>query len=150
MMWAVADMPAFGDPNAPAQVHIAPEYIAGSRDDISVPNIVTSVLASYRGYDTLGEVAVIFTAGIGVTMLLMGRRPRRPRPEASQSQARRRAGRRLMKHHLVLRIVSKVLMPFIILFGLYVQFHGDFGPGGGFQAGHRGSGRNTVRASLRA
>ena len=40
-----------------------------------------------------------------------------------------------MKHHLVLRIVSKVLMPFIILFGLYVQFHGDFGPGGGFQAG---------------
>ena len=87
MMWAVADMPAFGDPNAPAQVHIAPEYIAGSRDDISVPNIVTSVLASYRGYDTLGEVAVIFTAGIGVTMLLMGRRPRRPRPEASQSQA---------------------------------------------------------------
>ncbi len=40
-----------------------------------------------------------------------------------------------MRHHLVLRVVSKILMPFIILFGLYVQFHGDFGPGGGFQAG---------------
>ena len=40
-----------------------------------------------------------------------------------------------MKHHLVLRVVSKVLIPFILLFALYVQFHGDFGPGGGFQAG---------------
>ena len=40
-----------------------------------------------------------------------------------------------MKHHRVLRVVSKLIIPFIFLFGLYVQFHGDFGPGGGFQAG---------------
>ena len=40
-----------------------------------------------------------------------------------------------MSHHLVVRVVSKLLIPFILLFGLYVQFHGDFGPGGGFQAG---------------
>ena len=40
-----------------------------------------------------------------------------------------------MNHHLVIRVVSKLLIPFILLFGLYVQFHGDFGPGGGFQAG---------------
>jgi multicomponent Na+:H+ antiporter subunit B len=40
-----------------------------------------------------------------------------------------------MRHHLVLRVVSKILIPFILVFALYVQFHGDFGPGGGFQAG---------------
>lgn len=40
-----------------------------------------------------------------------------------------------MKHDLVLRVIAKLLIPFILLFGLYVQFHGDFGPGGGFQAG---------------
>ncbi len=40
-----------------------------------------------------------------------------------------------MSHHLVLRVVAKLLIPFILVFGLYVQFHGDFGPGGGFQAG---------------
>ena len=40
-----------------------------------------------------------------------------------------------MSHHLVVRVVSKLMIPFILLFGLYVQFHGDFGPGGGFQAG---------------
>ncbi len=40
-----------------------------------------------------------------------------------------------MRHHLVLRAIAKMLIPFILLFALYVQFHGDFGPGGGFQAG---------------
>lgn len=40
-----------------------------------------------------------------------------------------------MEHHLILRVVSKFILPFIMLFALYVQFHGDFGPGGGFQAG---------------
>ena len=40
-----------------------------------------------------------------------------------------------MQHHLILRVVSKLLVPPILLFALYVQFHGDFGPGGGFQAG---------------
>jgi multicomponent Na+:H+ antiporter subunit B len=40
-----------------------------------------------------------------------------------------------MQHHLVLHVIAKLLLPFILLFALYVQFHGDFGPGGGFQAG---------------
>ena len=40
-----------------------------------------------------------------------------------------------MSHHLILRVVAKLLIPFILLYALYVQFHGDFGPGGGFQAG---------------
>lgn len=41
----------------------------------------------------------------------------------------------MIRRHLILRVITKVLMPFILLFALYVQFHGDFGPGGGFQAG---------------
>ena len=57
----------------PGLVHIVPSYIEGSENDIAVPNIVTAILASYRGYDTLGEVAVIFTAGMGV-IILLGRR----------------------------------------------------------------------------
>lgn len=73
LIYGTVDMPAFGDPMAPAMLHVVPEYIAGTRDDIQIPNIVTAVLASYRGYDTLGETAVIFTAGVGV-LLLLGRR----------------------------------------------------------------------------
>ena len=40
-----------------------------------------------------------------------------------------------MEHHLVLRVIAKLLIPLILIFALYVQFHGDYGPGGGFQAG---------------
>lgn len=72
---ATFDMPNFGDPEAPIHQHVAPRYIHQSGDEIGVPNIVTSVLASYRGYDTLGEVTVIFTAACGV-LALLGRRRR--------------------------------------------------------------------------
>lgn len=75
LIYGTLDMPAFGDPNAPGIRHVMPEYVSGTRDDIQIPNIVTAILASYRGFDTLGEAVVIFTALVGV-MLLIGRRRR--------------------------------------------------------------------------
>jgi len=80
LVYGTLDMPHVGDPDAPAHRHVAPRYLEQSPTEIGVPNVVTSVLASYRGYDTLGETAVILTAGIGVLLLL--RRPRRPRSSA--------------------------------------------------------------------
>lgn len=74
LVFATLDMPRFGDPNAPVHTHVAPRYIQDSPNETGVPNMVTSVLASYRGYDTLGETVVILTAGIGVLLLLGGRR----------------------------------------------------------------------------
>ena len=82
---ATLDMPAVGDPNAPANLHVAPRYIEDSPDEIGVPNVVTSVLGSYRGYDTMGETAVVFTAGIGVMILLSGSRRRRSASEGEQA-----------------------------------------------------------------
>ena len=72
LVYGTTDIPGFGDPQAPAQQHVAPRYISEGMKDTGVPNLVTAVLASYRGFDTLGEVTVIFTAGVGV-MLLLGR-----------------------------------------------------------------------------
>jgi len=74
LIYGTADIPAFGDPNAPAQQHVAPYYLEKSLPETGVPNVVTAVLASYRGFDTLGEVTVIFTAGIAVMLLIGGRR----------------------------------------------------------------------------
>ena len=74
VIYGIWDSPGFGDPNAPAHQHVAPRYIEQGPRETKVPNIVTAVLASYRGYDTLGEVTVIFTAGIAVLLLLGGRR----------------------------------------------------------------------------
>ncbi len=67
-------MPAFSDPNAPAHRHVGQHYLSTAVEDTGVPNVVTAVLASYRGYDTLGEVVVVFTAGAGVIALLRRRR----------------------------------------------------------------------------
>ena len=70
LIYGTLDMPDYGDPNAPIHRHVAPTYLRDSEPKTGVPNVVTSVLASYRGYDTLGETTVIFTAGIGVILLL--------------------------------------------------------------------------------
>ena len=77
LLWATLDMPHFGDPGAPAHGHVAPRYIEDSPTEIGIPNMVASVLASYRGYDTLGETTVIFAAGLGVLMILGGGLSRR-------------------------------------------------------------------------
>ncbi|MCL0076713.1 hypothetical protein M1O12_01620 [Dehalococcoidia bacterium] len=71
---AVIDMPAFGDPEAPAHRHVAPRYIARAYEETGVTNMVTAVLIDYRGYDTLGELTVIFAAGAAVLSLLVGRK----------------------------------------------------------------------------
>ena len=70
--------------NAPAQVHVAPHYLKESIEEIDVPNVVTSILASYRGFDTLGEVAVVFTAGIGVLLIISGLKSRRRREDEEE------------------------------------------------------------------
>jgi multicomponent Na+:H+ antiporter subunit B len=70
LVYAESDLPRSGDPAAPTRVHITPRYIEGSFPETKTPNIVTSVLADYRGYDTLGETTVIFTAGLAVMLIL--------------------------------------------------------------------------------
>ena len=77
LIYGTLDLPAFGDPQAPAQQHVAPHYLGQGVTETGVPNVVTAVLASYRGFDTLGEVTVIFTAGMGVLLLLGVTRRRR-------------------------------------------------------------------------
>ena len=70
LMYATIDLPALGDPNSPASAHVGAQYLEQNMSQIGIQNVVTSVLASYRGFDTLGEVLVVFTAGLAVVMLL--------------------------------------------------------------------------------
>lgn len=90
LVYGTWDIPAFGAPDAPAQTHVARYYIENAMPDTGVPNIVTAVLASYRGFDTLGEVTVIFTAAVAVLLLIGGRRPKPPvktKDEGKQDEA---------------------------------------------------------------
>ena len=70
LIYGTLDMPKWADPNSPASTHVSPYYLRHSLEHTATPNVVTSVLADYRGYDTLGEVTVIFTAGMGCILLL--------------------------------------------------------------------------------
>lgn len=87
LIYGTADIPYYGDPSNPIHHHIAPRYLEGSAKEIGVPNVVSAVLASYRGYDTLGETTVVFTAAIGVLVLIGGaRRPRSGEPPGPDSK----------------------------------------------------------------
>lgn len=86
LLYGARDMPQVGDPYAPANAHpkVAKHYLEASEHEVGPPNTVTSVLADYRGYDTLGETVVIFTAGLCVVLLLRFA-PRRRSDEESPS-----------------------------------------------------------------
>ena len=128
---ATFEQPVLGDPMAPVHQHVAPWYIEKTPELIDIPNMVTAILASFRGYDTLGEVIVILTAGIGVLSVLSFK-PKNQREISGQALGNKIRG---VQHHAILRVVGKLIIPILLLFGLLIQFHGKYTPGGGFSAG---------------
>jgi multicomponent Na+:H+ antiporter subunit B len=76
LAYGMQGLPEYSDRQAPIHTHVAPRYLQQGPKETGVPNIVTAVLASYRGYDTLGETVVVFTAGAGVIALLRRRQRR--------------------------------------------------------------------------
>lgn len=71
LIYGALGLPDFADPTAPIHHHVVPRYM---QNEVDVPNVVTAVLASFRGYDTLGETTVVLTAGAGIIALLRRRR----------------------------------------------------------------------------
>lgn len=80
LVYGALELPDFGDPEAPIHKNVVPRYL---ENEVEVPNVVTAVLASFRGYDTLGETTVVFTAGVGVIALL---RRRKKNPEKKRDE----------------------------------------------------------------
>jgi len=154
LIFATDDFPPWRDPHSPASEHVSPRYIEKSMEETGVPNLVTAVLADYRGYDTLFETAVIFTAGIACFLLLRTYREKEKESrlyrhvhtglivevEAGSrmreaSEHFERADRLWAPDDLIIRTACRILIPFIQLFGLQVLANGHHTPGGGFQGG---------------
>lgn len=128
LMSAVSDFPDWGDPHSPANSYrLSQGYITETFPETSVPNMVTAVLADYRGYDTMFETVVIFTAGIAIIAIL---RRYGPKNEVMPEQ-------KLYKKEpdLIVETTCRLMIPIIQLFALYVVAHGHHSPGGGFQGG---------------
>lgn len=86
LIWGTWQLPPFGVPIAPIHQTTTPEYLAAGIAHEIAPNVVTAVLADYRGFDTFGETTVVLTAGLGIMMLLRSRR-RKPAKSGGPNDA---------------------------------------------------------------
>lgn len=137
LLSAVPDFANFGDPDSPANgglgdhPSVSQYYITETYTDTKVPNIVTAVLADYRGYDTMFETVVIFAAGIAIYSILRGfSGPVTPsHPMAVDTSIDGDHQR------IIIATTCRIIIPVIQLFALYVVAHGHHSPGGGFQGG---------------
>ncbi len=138
LLIAVAELPPFGDPDAPIHTHISARYIEQGVEEAGAENLVTGVLLNYRGFDTFGEVTVIFTALAAALAVLLTSggvqyfqedRPPAPPKGADESE------RPPTPVSPVVLFVVRLLAPFIGIFAAFVILHGHVTPGGGFQGG---------------
>lgn len=153
LIYAAADFPAWSDPASPASTYLSPYFIEKTMEDTSVPNIVTAVLADYRGFDTMFETTVIFSAGVVCFFLLRISRREEPgirhyRHVLTGVTIQLKEGYKIPPSDdferidavwtppdLIIKTGCRILIPFIQLFALYVIAHGHHSPGGGFQGG---------------
>ena len=122
----VAELPAFGAADAPAHNEVMERYVESGMEETGAVNVVAGVILDYRAFDTLGESHVLYTAVIAVLILLLSVRGEEKEPELESH---------VMQDDIILRATAKVIVPVIILFGIYVIFNGHLGPGGGFSGG---------------
>ncbi len=154
LLYSSFSFPPLGDPHAPANRHVSDDYIRDGMKETAVPNLVTAVLADYRGYDTMFEATVILAAGIACFFLLRRyrRKPAQHRlyrhidtgviliieqggKEPVDSKEFERIDYHWVPFDLVVNKAAGLMVPFLQLFALYVIFHGHHSPGGGFQGG---------------
>ena len=117
LIYASSDLPEFGEQFTISQQRTAAYYLANTSHEINIPSIVAAILASYRGYDTLLETLVILIGGLSVLLVTEKPKIQKEKPD------------------LLIEKLTRFIIPLILIFGLYIQFHGEISPGGGFQAG---------------
>lgn len=134
--WRFDVLPSIGDPHAPAATHVSDYYIENAVEKAHSPNMVTAVIVDFRAFDTMYETTVMFLAGVGVVLILAGR----PVIRRRVLQPKRYFGHRYKVGDPIYRTINKDVMitliePLILIYAVYVLFHGEVSLGGGFQAG---------------
>jgi len=127
LLYAAKDFPEWGSPSGPASDSpVSSHFIANTGVDTEVPNMVTAVLADYRGFDTMFETVVVFIAGMAVIAILKNSGRKKPVRREYEVDA---------EPDLIVTNTVRLLIPVIQIFAFYVLAHGHVSPGGGFQGG---------------
>ncbi|MBE0430840.1 MAG: hypothetical protein IBX67_03325 [Dehalococcoidia bacterium] len=126
LIYVVTLLPAMGDPDNPTNSNVVPRYLEQGEQEAGTRNIVAGVVFNYRGYDTMGEVAIFSAALAGIFAVLGAGRRKIGRAFIDESR---------VKFSFVSGTAVVLVMPLIILFSIYVIFYGTDSPGGGFQGG---------------
>ncbi|WP_287155384.1 hydrogen gas-evolving membrane-bound hydrogenase subunit E [Candidatus Solincola tengchongensis] len=126
LLYVVSRMPPMGDPETPTATHVIPRYLEKAEEETHTVNVITGVILNYRGYDTMGEVTVIFCA-LAAVLAVLGRERR--------GVIHGFVDRSEVPSSTIVRTMVRFIVPFIILFSVYTILHGETSPGGGFQGG---------------
>ena len=126
LLYVVALLPPMGDTDNPTNLNIVPRYLEHGEQEVGTRNIVTGVLLNYRGYDTMGEVAIICAASAAVLAVLGRGKKKSAHAFVDQSG---------VKLSFIIRTAVIFLIPFVILFSIFTVLYGTTLPGGGFQGG---------------
>lgn len=152
LLYGTGELPDWGDPASPASLHLSNHYIEHAMEETGAPNLVTAVLADYRGFDTMFETAVVFCAGLACLLILRDFRPpktryyrhvptgvvlhvKNPDKQVAVGGEFEDVDKDWVPSDTIIKTVCRILIPFIQIYALYVVAHGDFSPGGGFQGG---------------
>lgn len=130
LLIGVADLPPFGAADNPVNNEVSRRYIEKGLQETGAVNIVTGMILDYRAFDTLGESHVLFIATCTVLILLRLDR-RKGGGESQESNDRAYEP----KNDVILQTAARLLVPFIVIFGIYIILCGHLGPGGGFSGG---------------
>ncbi|MCI8317196.1 MAG: hypothetical protein HFG96_01520 [Lachnospiraceae bacterium] len=132
LLTAVSHLPVVGNPENPTNNEVAQRYIESGLQETGAVNIVTGMILDYRAFDTLGESHVLFIATCTVLILLrIDRKKGKNEPDPALESDRVHEP----KNDVILQTAAKILVPPIVIFGIYVILGGHLGPGGGFSGG---------------
>ncbi|MEW6552798.1 MAG: hydrogen gas-evolving membrane-bound hydrogenase subunit E [Actinomycetota bacterium] len=127
LLYVVASMPTMGDADNPTNSsEVIKRYLEGAEEETHTENVITGIILNYRGYDTMGEVSVIFCA-LAAVLAVLGREKR--------GKIYAYTDRSGVPPSVIVKTMVAFLVPFIILFSIYTILHGEVSPGGGFQGG---------------
>ncbi|MBQ1236230.1 MAG: hypothetical protein IIX72_04575 [Oscillospiraceae bacterium] len=124
---SIISFPTFGSVTNPTNNEVVERYVGSAHHETGAENVIAGMILNYRGFDTFGESCVLFLAVCSVMQLLWA--------TDDKIKAEGEKSKREAKSDLILSTCGKLIIPFVLVFGVCILFNGHISPGGGFSGG---------------